>query len=94
MNVSNVQTTADNLLALLLRLAVAVGDMFAAMEVWLRGALEVSGVPHSLQTVILVAVPVLLGLAVMRVFDGLIRVFIVLLLLAIALHIIIPALQS
>jgi hypothetical protein len=44
---------------------------------WLRGVLEGAGVPPALQTVLLVAVAVLLGVGMLRAVSGLLRLLLV-----------------
>ena len=71
-----------------------IGMALTAFEIWLRGVLQQLGVPHLLQTVLLLAVAAVLVLGSLRLFGGIIRVAVVLILLLIAIHIIMPVVQG
>lgn len=81
----------------LLQLLVHFGDLvtaaIVAIELWLRSELQQFGLPRSIQTVILVALAVLLIVGALRLFGGLIRVAVVLVLLLIAIHIMLPVIS-
>lgn len=68
-------------LGLLLRL-------FAAVEAGTRSLLAQAGVPANLQTVALLVIDVLLAVAVVRLFGGLIRVVLILFLVLLVLHVV------
>ncbi len=78
----------------LLRIVITVGNIvlagIVAIELWMRGQLAQLGVPKTLQTVLLATVAILLIVASLRIFGGLIRVALVLILVLIALHILAP----
>ncbi|MDR3538457.1 MAG: hypothetical protein P4L71_18320 [Acetobacteraceae bacterium] len=80
----------------LLHLIVMLGDLVVAgilaVELWVRGQLQALGVPHTMQTVVLVVIAVLLIVAALRLFGGLVRVAVILVLLLIAIHTLLPAL--
>ncbi len=82
----------------LLRLIITLGNIvlagIVAIELWVRGQLAQLGVPKTLQTVILVTVAILLIIASLRIFGGLIRVALVLVLVLIGLHILAPLLVN
>jgi len=92
--VGNLQTAIDTLLNLLSQLGVAVAAILTELELWLRGELQQFGVPRPLQTVILLAVAAVLVLGSLRLFGGLIRIAVVLILLLIAIHIVLPVIQG
>jgi hypothetical protein len=82
----------------LVRLLIQFGDLIlagiVAAEQWLRGQLTVLGVPASIQMVLLVALAVVLVLAALRLFGGLIRVAVVLVLLLIVIHALLPVIRQ
>ena len=51
------------------------------------------GVPQQIQTAVLIAVAVILILAVFRLFGGLIRVAVVIILLLIVIHVLVPVIH-
>jgi hypothetical protein len=83
----------DSLLQLLIRLGDAIVDGIVALELWMRVQLEQLGLTGPAQTVVMVAIAVVLILAALKLFGGLIRVAAVLVLLLIALHIVMPVFQ-
>jgi hypothetical protein len=93
-DVKNLQTTIDTLLKLLTEFGLAVAAILTRLELWLREELQHLGVPHTVQTPILLAVAVLLILGSLRLFGGLIRVAAVLILVLIAIHILMPVIQG
>lgn len=86
-----------NIVRSLLDLLIALGNIIVAalitVEVWLRAQLTHFGLPPPVQTVILIAVAALLVIGSLRLFGGLIRVAVVLVLILIAIHIALPILQ-
>ena len=89
--------SASNFVRSLLDLLISLGNIVVAalitVEVWLRAQLAQFGLPPPIQTAILVAVAVLLIIGALRLFGGLIRVAVVLVLILIAIHIALPVLQ-
>jgi hypothetical protein len=81
----------------LLQLVIALGNLIVGgiitIELWLRAQLDHFGLPANVQTVILVALAALLIIGSLRLFGGLIRVAVILVLILIAVHIMLPALQ-
>jgi len=81
----------------LLQLVIGLGDLIVggilAIENWLRTQLATMGLAPQVQTAILVVLAVLLIIAALRLFGGLIRIAIVLILALIAIHILMPVLQ-
>lgn len=81
----------------LLQLLIQLGNMIIAaivtVELWLRGQLTQLGLPQDFQTVILIMLAVVLIIGSLRLFSGLIRVAVVLVLLLIAIHIVMPLMQ-
>lgn len=81
----------------LLHLLTQFGDIIVGwiviIEDALRGQLMQLGVAPQLQTVILLAVAVLLILGALKLFGGLIRIAVVLVLILIALHMLMPIFQ-
>lgn len=85
--------TIDSILTLLLQIGDLIVAGIVAIELWLRGQLGQFGLPPGVQTTILVALAALLVLASLRLFGGLIRIALILVLLLIALHVVMPAMQ-
>jgi hypothetical protein len=83
----------NSLLQLLIRLGDVIVDAIVALEIWMRDQLQLMGVTGPAQTVVMVALAVVLIVAAFRLFGGLIRVAAVLVLLLVALHIVLPVLQ-
>ena len=90
----NFVSAINTLLALLKQFGRAIAALLTALELWLRSVLVQFAVPHTLQTVILVGVAAILVLGSLRLFGGLIRIAVVLILLLIAIHIIMPVVQG
>jgi hypothetical protein len=80
------------LLDLLIELGNYIVGALVAVELWLRGQLTQFGLPPVVQTVILLAAAVLLVVVSLRLFGGLIRVAVLLVLILIAAHVVLPAL--
>ena len=91
---SQLQTAIDTLLQLLTAFGLAVASILTGVELWLRGVLQQFGVPHTLQTVLLLAVAALLVLGSLRLFGGIIRIAVILILVLIAIHIVMPVIQG
>jgi len=85
-----VDQAINALLALFASAADAVLAGLAAIEQWLRTQLTGLGVAPQIQTVIMIAVAILLLLLVLRVFGGIIRVVLVVFLILLALHVVLP----
>jgi hypothetical protein len=83
----------DSLLQLLIQLGNIVVGWIVIIEDALRTQLTHLGVVPQLQTIILLAVAVILILGALKLFGGLIRVAVVLVLLLIAIHILMPILH-
>ncbi len=82
----------NSLLQILIQLGDLLLDALLAFEQWLRGQLGTLGLSANVQTVIMIAFAVILILGSLRLFGGLLRVGLVLILLLIALHILLPVL--
>jgi hypothetical protein len=83
----------NNLLQFLIRLGDLIVGVIVTIELWLRAQLMQLGVAPPLQTIILIALAAVLILGSLRLFGGLIRVAVVLILILIAIHILMPVLQ-
>jgi hypothetical protein len=83
----------NSLLQMLIRLGDIIVDGIVKLELWMRGQLSQFGLAPQVQTVIMLAFAVVLILAAFKLFGGLIRVAVVLVLILIALHIVMPVLQ-
>ena len=83
----------ESLLGLLTLLGGLIVEAIVAVETWLRGMLGSLGVPPPVQTAVLIAVAVLLILAVFRLFGGLIRVAVIIILLLIVIHVLVPVIH-
>jgi hypothetical protein len=81
----------------LLQLLIQIGDLIlagiVAVELWLRGQFALLGLAPPIQTVLLIAIAVVLILAALRLFGGLIRVAVVLVLLLVVIHVLLPVIQ-
>ena len=80
------------LLNLLIELGSLILAGILAIELWLRAQLTLLGLPPAVQTVLLIALAVVLILAALRLFGGLIRVAVVLLLLLVVVRAVQPIL--
>jgi hypothetical protein len=87
----------SNIIHGLLQLLIQLGDLIVGwivlLEMWLRDQLTHFGVAPQIQTLILLVLAVVLIVGALRLFGGLIRVAVVLVLLLIAIHILMPVLQ-
>jgi hypothetical protein len=83
----------NNLLQFLIRLGDLIVGVIVTIELWLRAQLMQLGVAPPVQTIILIALAAVLILGSLRLFGGLIRVAVVLILILIAIHILMPVLQ-
>ena len=84
----------DTLLHFVIQLGQLLMSAILALEVWIRGELSQAGLPPAVQTVLMLAVAALLIVGSLRLFGGLIRVAVVLLLLLVAIHIVLPVLPA
>jgi hypothetical protein len=82
----------NSILQLLLRIGNLIVAGLVAVELWVRGQLAAAGMAPSLQTVVMVSVAALLILAALRLFGGLIRAIVILVLILVAIHIVLPVL--
>jgi hypothetical protein len=83
----------NSLLQFLIRLGDVIVGGIVTLELWMRGQLSQFGLTPQVQTVIIIALAAVLILGSLRLFGGLIRVAVVLVLILIALHIVMPVLQ-
>ncbi len=93
-NVANLQNAIDTLLRLLTQFGLVVAAALTELELWIRGQLQQLGLPHGVQTVLLLAVAAILVLSALRLFGGVIRIAVVLILLLVAIHIVMPVIQG
>ncbi len=77
-----------------MQFGLAVAAILTELELWLRGELRQLGVPQTAQTLVLLVVAALLVLGAWRLFGGLIRLAVVLVLLLIAIHIVMPVIRG
>lgn len=84
----------DTLLHYLVQIGRLLMSAVLALELWIRGELSQAGLPPAVQTVLMLAVAALLIIGALRLFGGLIRVGVVLVLLLIAIHIVLPTLPT
>ena len=84
----------DSLLNIVIQLGHLIVAALVAIELWLRDQLALAGVPPVIQTVLLIAFAALLIVGSLRLFGGLIRVAVVLVLVLFAIHIIMPVLPA
>jgi hypothetical protein len=88
-----VKHALEAFLGLIMLLGGLIVDAIVAVEVWLRAQLALLGAPPQVQTAVLIVVAVLLILAAFRLFGGLIRIAVVIILLLIAIHALLPVVQ-
>ena len=86
------QHVITTLVQILIELGRLSLNALISTEEWVRDRLSVAGVSANVQTAIMAGVAVVLILVALRLFGGLIRVFVVLVLLLIAIHILLPVL--
>jgi hypothetical protein len=91
--VSSAQQFIDSLLRLLIQFGNLVMGFILTIELWLRSQLNQFGVSHNIQTVILLAVALLLIVSALRLFGGLIRVALILFLLLLLIDLLLPVVQ-
>ncbi len=91
---ATLQNAIDTLLGLLTQFGVLVAAGLTELELWVRGQLQQFGLPHVVQTVLLTAVAAVLALGAVRLFGGVIRVAVVLVLLLVAIHVVMPVIQG
>lgn len=84
----------NRLLQLLIQAGNLIVSALVTIEVWLRGQLAQLGLGPAAQTAIMVVVAALLILGTLRLFGGLIRVAVVLILILISIHIMLPVLPQ
>ncbi len=89
----SVKQALELVLQILVRLGDFVVGAILAVEVWLRGRLGAMGAPPEVQTAILIAVAILLILMAFRLFGGLVRIAVVVVLLLIAMHVLLPVIS-
>jgi hypothetical protein len=82
----------NSLLQLLLRLGSLIISALIAIEIWIRDHLAQFGLPPNVQTIIMLAVAAVLIVGSLRLFGGLIRVGVVIILILVAIHIVMPIL--
>jgi hypothetical protein len=85
-----VDQAITKLLALIRELVDLVLSGLAAIEVWVRHQLAVLGVAPPIQTIILIAIAVVLIAVTLRLFGGVLRAIVVVFLVLLALHALIP----
>jgi hypothetical protein len=90
----NLQTAIGTFLQFLKQIGLVIATALTDFEFWLRDQLQAIGVPHTLQTVILLGVAVLLVAGALRLFGGLIRVVVVLILVLVVIHVVMPVLHG
>ncbi len=88
----------NHALQTLLNLLIQFGNLvmagIVACELWLRAELTLLHVPRPIQTVLMVALALLLIVAALRLFGGLIRVAVIVVLVLIAIHVLLPVIQT
>jgi hypothetical protein len=89
----NFRDVINSLLQLLIRLGDLIVAGIVTVELWLRDQLTQFGVPQNIQTVILLALAAVLIIGSLRLFGGLIRVAVVLVLILVAIHVVMPLVQ-
>ena len=85
-----VNQAITELLALIRRLVDLVLSGLAAIEIWFRHQLAGLGVAGPIQTIILIAIAVVLIAVALRLFGGVLRAVVVIFLVLLALHALLP----
>ena len=83
----------NQLLQLLIALGHALVAALITIELWLRTQLGQLGLTPSVQTAIMVGIAAVLILGSLKLFGGLIRVAVILVLILVAIHIVLPVLS-
>jgi hypothetical protein len=83
----------ESILGLITLLGGLALQALVAVETWLRTQLGLLGAPPPVQTAILIAVALILLLAAFRLFGGLIRVAVIIVVVLIAIHALMPVIQ-
>jgi hypothetical protein len=91
---NRVNQAITELLALIRSLVDLILSGLAAIEAWLRGQLTGLGVSGPIQTIILLAVALLLIVLALRLFGGVLRAIVVIFLILLALHALMPVLAG
>ena len=81
--------TVETWLELLIGVLLGV---FGVIEGFIRSILVQAGIPANLQQIIMLVVAVLLIIAILRLFGGVLRFLLVLFLILLALHVLVPTL--
>ena len=90
---NSVTHALDAVWAAIAALVDLVLSALGVVELWLRARMAQVGVPHGLQTIVLILVAVLFLVAALRLFGGVLRVLLIVFLLLLALHILAPGLH-
>lgn len=88
--VDSLRHAIDSLLELILRIGDLIVSGIITIELWLRAQLDQFGLPPMIQTAILAVLAILLVVGLLRLFGGLIRIAVILVLMLIAIHILLP----
>jgi len=83
----------DDIVRLLVRLGGSILDMVESIEVSLRLKLGAAGLPPTVQTAILVLAAIGMILLAVRILGGLLRFFVILVLILLALKLLLPAMM-
>ena len=89
-----VNSVLDSLLKLIISLGNIIVDAIVSIELWMRTQLTTMGLSPQLQTVVLVVLAIVLIVAALRLFGGLVRIAVILVLALIAVQILKPALHA
>jgi hypothetical protein len=93
-DVANLQNAIDTLLRLLTQFGLVVAAALTELEMWIRSQLQQFGLPHAVQTLLLLAVAAGLLLGALRLFGGVIRIALVVVLLLVAIDIVMPVIKG
>jgi hypothetical protein len=89
-----VNSVLDSLLKLIISLGNIIVDAIVSIELWMRTQLTTMGLSPQLQTVVLVVLAIVLIVAALRLFGGLVRIAVILVLALIAVQILMPVLHA
>jgi hypothetical protein len=92
--VDSVTHTIDSLLQILIQFCGSIVNGIIASELWIRLELTRYGVTPTLQTVLLLALAAFLIAGSVRLFAGLIRIGVILMVVLMGIHIVVAALHA
>jgi hypothetical protein len=93
MEMGDLTRVVDEIIRLLIRLGGSILEAVQAIEASLRVQLNAMGVPPAIQTIILVGASIGIILLAVRVLGGLLRFFVIVVLILLAMKLLLPAMM-